>query len=230
MKKEQIQEIIQCLPDDRTLFHYHEDRYALWLLASHVGKGYIIEQDDLRSFSHPVLDKGKRRFNHETLAWSRMDIDLARGEALIEEIQNDWLRFAKRWQRCASKQFSCTNCRIKSQKDQVSFYLEHILKPYYKIWSEAMLAATLWFLYRELGINKIFYHNYETGCQLKKITGRKPPRSIYTDLPRQFCFTKTTLAPQFLLQDKRFTKRMRKMQIKSVEWQTLQLENSHAWA
>ena len=320
MKKENIQEIILCLPNDRTLFHYHKDRYALWLLANHVGNGLPVHQikqsryarllnkpivkqliatrgqgklsaedfayhwsepsttfmltldswggrcqsydqttrgdynlvlqlnfcnqhndyfqrkisggwqDDLRSFSHPVLDKGKRRFKHETLAWSRLDIDLERGEALIEEIQNDWLRYAKRWQRCASHQFSCDACPLKSQKDQISFYLEHILKPYYSIWSEAMLAATLWFVHIELGINKIFYHSYENGCQLKSIHGRKPPRSIYTDLPRQFCFEKTTQSPEFLLQDKRFIKRIRKMQLSSVEWQTLQLEKNHAWA
>ncbi len=320
MKKEHIQEIIHCLPDDRTLFHYHKDRYALWLLSSHAGKGCSIGQlkqspfarllnkplikelmanhgraqvcaedftyswsepsttfmltldswggrsqaydqttrgdynlvlqlnfsnqhndffhrriskgwqDDLRSFSHPVLDKDKRRFKHETLAWSRMDIDLERGEALIEEIQNDWLRYAKRWQRCASKQFACAACPIKDQKDQVSFYLEHILKPYYNIWAEAMLAATLWFLHVELGINRIFYHDYATGCQLKKITGRKPPRSIYTDLPRQFCFKQTTQAPEFLLQDKRFSKRLKKLSRSPLHWQALHLEQSHAWA
>ena len=30
-----------------------------------------------------------------TLAWLRIDVDLERGEALIEEIQNDWLRLAR---------------------------------------------------------------------------------------------------------------------------------------
>ncbi|MFQ5566426.1 MAG: hypothetical protein ACE5EU_08695, partial [Paracoccaceae bacterium] len=44
-------------------------------------------------FGHPVA----RRRGH-TLAWARLDLDLATGEALIEEVQNDWLRFAG-WRR-----------------------------------------------------------------------------------------------------------------------------------
>ncbi len=42
---------------------------------------------------HPVSEK------EHTLAWARIDFDLAPGEALIEEIQTDWLRLARHtWQ------------------------------------------------------------------------------------------------------------------------------------
>ena len=52
-----------------------------------------------------------------------------------------------------------------------------------------MLTATLDFVHRELGINKVFYHSFDTGVRLKGIeSGWGPPRSIYTDLPRRFCF------------------------------------------
>ena len=94
-----------------------------------------------------------------------------------------------------------------------------------------MLAATLWFLYVELGIQRIYYHAYESGCVLKHINSTKPPRSLYTELPRKFCFEKTTQAPEFLLQDKRFYKRLKKLTHKSaIEWQHLPLEKNHAWA
>ena len=52
----------------------------------------LIDKKDRRPFvfeDHPV---SRRRWH--TLAWSRLDIDLRTGEALVEEVQNDWLRYA----------------------------------------------------------------------------------------------------------------------------------------
>jgi hypothetical protein len=40
--------------------------------------------------AHPI------RRSPSTLAWSRVDIDFENGEALIEEIQTDWVRLAER--------------------------------------------------------------------------------------------------------------------------------------
>ena len=46
-------------------------------------------------WSHPVRQDGRH-----TLAWARMDVDLDAGEALIEEIQSDWIREAvSEWRR-----------------------------------------------------------------------------------------------------------------------------------
>lgn len=42
--------------------------------------------------SHPVARK-----RDITFAWSRIDVDLPRGEALVEEIQTDWLRDSRCW-------------------------------------------------------------------------------------------------------------------------------------
>ena len=65
------------------------------------------------------------------------------------------------------------------------------------------LAATLWFLRRELGIRRIFYHTFETGNWLKGLRDYKPPRSIYTDLPKQFCFQETYNPPSFIMRSRR---------------------------
>ena len=52
------------------------------------------ERHPFEAFFHPIADEG-----FHTLAWSRMDIDMDNGEALIEEIQNDWVRTALwKWQ------------------------------------------------------------------------------------------------------------------------------------
>lgn len=324
MKHEHVKEIIDCMPDDRTLFYYHKDRYAAWLLADYCGDGREIRelkssrfarllnkpfiqtlmnnkgdgtlcandfdylwqepsrtfmltldtwerefhdsdqttrdgfnlvlqlnfsnehngyfhthfhptmQDDLRSYGHPTLQPGERRFKHETLAWSRIDLDLNTGEALIEEIQNDWLRYAKSWNDCLNCNKTCRWCvnrhyiRSKHDAERVRFYLNTILKPYQALWSEAMLMATLWFLHEELGIHRVYYHTHESGAKLKYIEGRQPPRSLYTQLPRQFCFKPEDEHPEFLQRDKQFRRRLKREKLSDIHWQTLDLENRHA--
>jgi len=46
-------------------------------------------------YSHPVLGSKERRYFRETLAWARLDVDLESGQALVEEIQSDWVRRVK---------------------------------------------------------------------------------------------------------------------------------------
>lgn len=66
------------------------------------------------------------------------------------------------------------------------------------------------------------------GGLLKSISGRLPPRSLYTDLPRKFCFQKTVLHPEFLLKDRYFKKQLRVHKNRNLQWQLLNLETSHA--
>lgn len=85
--------------------------------------------------------------------------------------------------------------------DKMQQYRE-VLRPYSKVWDEAILTAALCFIRRELGIREVFYHSYDTGNRLKGIERYyeygKPPRYLYTDLPKKFCFVKTSEAPDFL--------------------------------
>ena len=129
---------------------------------------------------HPVNDDGRL-----TLAWARLDVDLDGGEALVEEIQNDWIREA----------FACWRS---IDERPLARYRREVLAPYVRVWDEAMLAATLWFLREELGVRRIFYHTFESGNRLKHISGRRPPRSLYTELPRRFCFEETADMPRLL--------------------------------
>ena len=158
------------------------------------------------------------------MAWARIDLDLQQGEALIEEIQNDWLRsvtddyrWARRIGKAADKPLLCADCSVRELRQ----YHDEVLLPYIKIWDEAMLAAALWFLRQEIGIKQVWYHHYETGVALKRITYTRPPRSVYTDLPKKFCFQATQDAPGFLMEDRAFRKRFRK--IENPEWFSLEL-------
>ena len=56
---------------------------------------------------------------------------------------------------------------------------------------------------------------------MKCITERQLPRSLYSTLPRKFCFTLTEEAPEFLLQTSDSRRRARKL--KNVCWQRLEL-------
>lgn len=134
-----------------------------------------------------------------TLAWSRLDIDLDRGVALVEEVQTDWIREARWAYRIAQRDNPRFYWNRDLAKERVITYVEKVLKAYEATWDEAMLAATLWFLRREIGIREIFYHTPETGAAMKRIFySRLPPRSLYTRLPRKFCFKETGEAPAFI--------------------------------
>ena len=276
-------DIIAMLPKDRTLFHYHKDRYALMLLeyaaredisiaqikrssyaklldrplvkdllaASGNGKistadmagcwpietrAYVLSlglwgwrksshrqwqqtsragtnlvlhlnfdrghdtafknlvgsfgYGDFACNSHPINKKGRT-----TLAWARIDLDLDSGEALIEELQTDWLRNATEELEDLRK----VNVAHSRYKQGLERYVLEYLHPHVKIWSEAMLSAALFFLIREIGIRKIWLHDFDTGNRLKKIQWGKPPRSLYTTLPKRFCFEKISQPPSFLL-------------------------------
>ena len=50
-----------------------------------------------------------------------------------------------------------------------------------------------------LGVQKIYYHTYSSGNILKVLPENEaPPKSIYTQLPKKFCFSKTDEIPPFL--------------------------------
>ena len=297
MDIEVANEIIACLPKDRTVFDYYKDRYAVMLLERLVGEGrpiadikqtrfakllgrpvvkdvvavkgdgllsrsdliYVTPKDDMEHYvltlgvwggsgcslwdqtsrkgvnlvlqlnfsrehdrpyrrlisprgrgpfvyaAHPVCKTGRN-----TLAWARIDLDLAADEALVEEVQNDWLREAD-WhvgqarpalQAAAKDGADSTEIMVQGIRavDLVD-YVEGRLNQHKRIWSEAMLAAAIWFLTEEIGIRTIWYHDAATGAQIKQIKYIKPPRSLYTDLPKRFCFERTSAVPGFIGHD-----------------------------
>jgi len=170
----------------------------------------------LNLLGHPVLEPENRSYYRETLAWSRIDLDFKHDEALIEEIQNDWLRESDYLLKDA-RFYLKNRCKLadcwdsKGRPVDIIKYCEQVLRPYKQVWDEAMLAATIEFINCELGIKNIYYHSENTGYQVKGIRYTKPPRSVYSRLPRKFCFSKINKAPEFLIQDKYFTRVYRKV-------------------
>ncbi len=158
-------------------------------------------------FGHPVNTNPK---GANTLAWARIDLDLETGEALIEEVQNDWLRDTthdyKRYQKLEQdvrKKRIIFGHYTDHPVNAQTFcdYYEQCVRPHLKIWAEAMLYATLKVLVEELGIWKVWMHSFEGGNKLKRLEKdyRQPPRSLYGELPRKFCFEKTNTPPKFLV-------------------------------
>lgn len=172
----------------------------------------LMRPDDVHTFNsygHPSLKKG----NRGTLAWVRLDMDFETNEVLIEEIQCDWIREVRE----AVKEGYTWYGEYSS--DEIKAYANDILAPYAKVWEEAMLSAAIDFIRHELGINTIYYHSFEIGALLKHIKYSKPPRSLYTKLPKQFGFQKTPQGPEFLMREKRVQKLQRK--IDKPYWFTL---------
>lgn len=172
----------------------HQQQYSRWIKdAGHA---------EFSSWGHPVVTDGK----HETLAWARIDLDFTSNQALIEEIQSDWVRQVKDdWR---------AECYA-----NLSAYREQVLKPYARLWDEAVLAAAIQLIRHDLGIGEVFYNSFETGNAMKGIRSpySQPPRSLYTDLPQRFAFVPTGAAPRFL-QGLRQTKRVQRNLNGAAHW------------
>ncbi len=160
-----------------------------------------------RICSHPVAAK-----NRLTMAWARIDLDFDTGEVLIEEIQNDWLRqvisLKKRLPReknKARKHWIFNS--IAGTPESFAEYSEQVIKPYHKIWDEAILSAAITFCKEELGLHEVYFHTYESGNKLKEC---EPPRSIYSKLPKRFNFELTKKAPRFIRKCQYLKKTLRK--------------------
>ncbi|HSF16068.1 MAG TPA: hypothetical protein VLK65_11005 [Vicinamibacteria bacterium] len=162
------------------------------------------DDDDRHPFvrwSHPV-NKGGR----QTLAWVRLDIDLDEGEALIEEVQNDWVRNALRiHEELKRERLSYGTCEnhwvmrgTSRRYGDVDRYVETVLDPHRHMWDEAALSAAIEFLVRDVGIREIYYHTWEGGRAMKDMLRQHPPVSHYENLPRRFCFERVSQAPRFL--------------------------------
>ena len=153
---------------------------------------------------HPIARRG-----FHTLAWARLDVDFDTGEALIEEVQTDWLRYAQAAKRLADERrvdpemqrtietVYFNGARMDAKALQT--YFDEVLRVHMRVWDEAMLTAVLEFLLDELAIRRIYYHDYDCGRRLKSIEGSGPPRSLYSRLPSRFCFEKGRAAPEFLM-------------------------------
>lgn len=307
MDKHLLDEVIACLPEGRTFFHYHRDRYVLLLLEQLARSGAIHTLADLRRtpFAHwlqkdfvkrwlalqgradlPVADLlqhwpadlphqtyllslgrwGQDRRNtwrqtsrpgwnlvlhlnlplahrrtlgragadhidqlqwrehprdgHRlTLAWARIDLDFASGEALVEEVQSDWIRRVARLRAFAQRQQARGEPRLRwggvELKTGVVLDYAAEVAAQEKLWQEAMLAATLWFLWHELGISRVFYHRYETSLLLKHFDAEwAPPRSLYTDLPERFGFRLVGDGPGFIEADRQ----VRALRRRASDW------------
>ena len=153
--------------------------------------------------SHPVQRPKDNPNFRETLAWSRIDLDFATNEALIEEVQSDGARYIAWWEQ-RHKRCGCDRCRQRLR------YI-HWMQSYREIWAEALLCASIEFIHNELGIERIFMHTARSGWQIKNMDKDwHAPRSLYSDLPKKFAFKQTWAAPEFLLTEKCYQRVIRK--------------------
>lgn len=139
--------------------------------------------------NHPI-----RRTGPPTLAWARLDLDLELGQCLIEEVQCDWLR-AVDW---VARRLRTDAPKSKLLQDHEAYRAE-LTRRYARLWPGALMLAVLRLAVLELGLTDIWMHQPGPGARLKGIDAPPfPPRSLYTDLPKAFCFEPTRETPRFL--------------------------------
>jgi uncharacterized membrane protein YidH (DUF202 family) len=154
-----------------------------------------LEPDEFNYYGHPTSRRHHRRYR-TTLAWARMDLDFATNEVLIEEVQSDFVRLLREY-----------IDGLPTKRTPAP--LVALLRALAAIWQEAMLSATLEFVWQELGIDTVYYHEWTTGTALKGIRYEKPPRSVYDALPRRFCMALTDEVPAFVRADRASRRRLR---------------------
>lgn len=163
-----------------------------------------------KCWAHPIMRRSDPWPYRDTLAWVRIDLDLDRDEALIEEIQTDWLRRARRQRELVAAYGRGQRLRNNGIDPQAFVrYVDEVLEPYMRLWDEACLTAAVQFLLEDVGIGRIYYHSFDTGCVVKGLKYSKPPRSLYTSLPRRFGFDAVSEGPSFLNRERRYRKRIK---------------------
>jgi hypothetical protein len=181
----------------------HDAAYRRWLDPA--GRYPMIEP------FHPIA-----RPPEVALAWARIDLDLAGGEALVEEVQSDWIRSFEgvyRWAApLATDRQRDWAVRYAMRQDGVEFagldrYWNRILAHHRAWWAEATLFAALWVLVEKLAIRRVYYHTHEGGSARKGIDWSAPPRSLYTTLPRRFGFALSDEPPAAFRPPKRWKQR-----------------------
>ena len=149
-------------------------------------------------FTHS-LHAGHQRKN--TLGWIRIDLDMDKGEALIEEVQTDWMKTVFR----IAKELKTKNLEhplVKERTQACRNYINFMLKNY-KGWDEILLYSAIRFLKEEIGIYNIWYHTFESGKFYKMMPDYSlPPQSLYTKLPKKMGFKKVKQIPKILAECK----------------------------
>ena len=139
-----------------------------------------------------------------TLAWTRIDVDLETREALIEEIQSDWVRDVRECEEAKARgevrgSRSWRGCAQSARLEDLRDYRRRTLAPHMRVWARAALTATVARLVRRFRIHTLWHHTPDTGVAMKGIWwGDPPPRSLYTDLPRRFGFEVTDEIPEWV--------------------------------
>lgn len=146
--------------------------------------------------AHPIHAK------LNTLGWVRMDINLDGNEVLIEEVQTDWVRKIKLFKKGLEESEDISAISRKNFRK----YLP-VARPYLKMWDEMLLASALWFIRKQLGINRIWYHSFESSTHYKMMDlDWLPPRSVYTALPEKFGFDRVSEMPDMIRECKGLSK------------------------
>ncbi|MEM9879357.1 MAG: hypothetical protein AAF862_08780 [Pseudomonadota bacterium] len=148
-------------------------------------------RDPFNHVHHPA-----RRSGDVTLAWARLDLDLGTREALIEELQSDWINNAK-----DDYAWGCIDdLNYQAPEHRRDLYFKYVLKEMQQLWAEALLSAALYMLCEILRLRHIYIYDYATGCGFKTGSVKHPvgPVSLYEKLPKAFCMEKREIVPDFL--------------------------------
>ena len=182
-------------------------QHHAWSQVSRPGANLVVQVGfplDHASLFHRYLGKGDRaKFEFDghpirtagtpTMSWARLDICLASGTALIEEVQSDWFRNVRE-----EREWLADRTPRSRELRNLQRYEAALRAAFARDWDRVTLLAVLWLLSTEFGVSTVYMHQPGPGAVLKRIAGTAPPVSIYRKLPRGFGFAPVAEAPAFL--------------------------------
>jgi hypothetical protein len=171
-----------------------------------------LEQDYFYSELFDKINKLSKDNNHphcaDQMGWARLELDPNKEFILVDEVQSDHDSFYRELSKNALPDYWIKN-PLKERFNLSDEQFMEKIKKYPQIINQKDFPniadkAIVQFA-RQNGFQKIYWHEYESG---KRIKDNNPPRSLYTDIPRENGYVLTDEKP-FGLDGKFFVKEAR---------------------
>ena len=222
-----------------------EDWEPCYDQTSRPGANLVLQLNFTREHNRPYYALLKPRGDHPflfdghpiakgllTLAWARIDASFDTSEVVIEEVQNDWIRRAQALAEAVEgepTEAEVDRALAEYELDpgisayHVRCYVEAIMRPYAQTWAEATLAAAIWYIVEHLRLRRIYFNTFEGGSWLKELEDDdRPPRSVYSTLPKRFGFKRTREPPLALTRCGHAGVR-KKLEKEGLEWFVMEI-------
>jgi hypothetical protein len=146
----------------------------------------------LDAYNRYNQDQDSHPTGYHTLGWIRFDFDPTESWLLVDEIQSDWYNFCVNNDEGREAIVKGLKKEDKEDKEKVDEVCKKLSKAIDHVWPDVAVHA-ITSISKTNEVKKIYWHTFEGGLKLKGIgsTGKQPPKSAYTSVPKKHFFKVT---------------------------------------